>query len=1405
MGKLIPKTYSSRFINLAAGVLRIGCCFLLFILFNQQLSYAKTEFKPDDAKALYVDLFSEKNTPFSGMEIEGGTTVFGDIDNDGDLDLFLSGVWITDGSSIEFISRTYVNDGNGNFTEKSNSNLEGAGWGDAAFGDIDNDGDLDLVITGTTFGTDGKLAKTYLNDGNGNFTEKSNSLTGVQYSSVALGDIDNDGDMDLIISGQANPYDFNNLTVYLNDGSGLFTSIPDDLPSIFRGSVILGDVDNDGNLDLFITGHNDFDGRISSTYINDGAGNFSEKSNPITELERSSAAFGDIDNDGDLDLITSGNPPGSYQNRQTRIYTNDGDGNFSEADQQPFTGVVSGTVAFGDLNSDGSLDVINTGFSDDEIITERFMNDGSGNFTEVTGSLLNLAANSIAMGDVDQDGALDLIIAGNYTNNDELVKLYTNLSENSNTAPSAPGSLSAVQNGSEITLSWGTASDSETPSDGLSYNIFLKEDPEGDPPYLISPMAQEADGWRKLPAPGNQGQHNSYTFQTPELACGESTTYAFSVQAVDHNFEGGSFSDDYNFTVHPPEIVYVDQDATSGDNNGSSWENAYTDLHTALNNLSGCITEVWVAEGTYIPAGETNPFRLRENLSLLGGFDGTEDDLSDRNISDHPTILSGDVNGSETANPGDAHTILVIPAVTNGVTIDGFIIESGYADGGGTGNRTGAAIDTNGNNTISNTIFRDNHAMGDGSNGVGGAVINWGGELTFINTLFYNNSSTGGGGAISAENGTVQLINSILANNESAKGGAINFWAGNVVAINSIFYNNSGTNGNMNDDGGAGIGIAANSLFFNETSGNNGDLPPAINSGSGNLLNTNPVFVDEENGDYSLQSISLALNAGSNTPFGTGEPAEGITTDLAGNVRIFDGTPDPDVVDIGAYEFQGDSEALLRLTLTEGWRMLASPVAGQSYANMLEPLWTQGIDGADYSGGEPNVYVWNTNYEDNDQNCVFEYESNQNCSGWQVPSSADFGEAIPAGSGFLMYVFEDDEHGESNPSPFPKDVILSGAFHSGNVEPTVNQSEDGWTLVGNPYRLPIAFDEVLANPGTSGLTGAAYVYDLNATAIDPTGPIMDNGGAWRSIAGDYGDIPSGNIAPGQGFFVQTENLPATLMFSESNQTTTGEFYGKETERKDFVRLELRGESLYNSAWIRFSDQGSTTPTDGEALELQSFSADYAVLGTHKSDGTLMDIAHYPSGMPDLEIPLAVDATRSGKYTITATDLDLPAGMSLYLYDQKKEQSTEIADSSFAYSFTMDTNEPQKKVPTVEEILARGTSGPKKVTTVNSTRFVLLTSPKGHSSELPEEIVLGQNYPNPFNPSTVISYQLPVGSQVRLEVYDMLGRNVATLVNEQVAAGRHTVDFDASHLSSGVYLYRLQTGSQIMTRKLTVMK
>lgn len=93
----------------------------------------------------------------------------------------------------------------------------------------------------------------------------------------------------------------------------------------------------------------------------------------------------------------------------------------------------------------------------------------------------------------------------------------------------------------------------------------------------------------------------------------------------------------------------------------------------------------------------------------------------------------------------------------------------------------------------------------------------------------------------------------------------------------------------------------------------------------------------------------------------------------------------------------------------------------------------------------------------------------------------------------------------------------------------------------------------------------------------------------------------------------------------------------------------------------------------------------------------------------------------------------------------------------------------------------------------------------HVRSAPSHFSLSQNYPNPFNPSTVISYQIPVNSHVALKVFDVLGREVATLVNERENAGRHSVMFNAANVPSGVYFYRLEAGSYHETKKLLLLK
>ena len=100
---------------------------------------------------------------------------------------------------------------------------------------------------------------------------------------------------------------------------------------------------------------------------------------------------------------------------------------------------------------------------------------------------------------------------------------------------------------------------------------------------------------------------------------------------------------------------------------------------------------------------------------------------------------------------------------------------------------------------------------------------------------------------------------------------------------------------------------------------------------------------------------------------------------------------------------------------------------------------------------------------------------------------------------------------------------------------------------------------------------------------------------------------------------------------------------------------------------------------------------------------------------------------------------------------------------------------------------------------------MITSVEPVTSELPQVFSLSQNYPNPFNPTTGIRFQVSGVSDVRLSVYDLLGREVAVLVNERKAPGSYEVNFDATRLASGVYLYRLSAGQFVQSRKMIVVK
>ena len=301
------------------------------------------------------------------------------------------------------------------------ANLSGVFHSSLVLGDIDNDGDYDMVAMGCTAGgvdtcTTADKIRVYTNNGttfNENSTWGSNT-TNLGYGSLALGDIDNDGDLDLAVLGDKGGAS-GDVKIYTNNGTTFNENLiwELNLSSIdaFAGSLAFGDIDNDGDLDLALVGASPSSN--NGIYINNGT-SFIKDSNWLTGvpyvghgLGMGSLAFGDVDNDGDLDLVFIGS---RSTNWYRGIYINNGT---SLVDNSSWKGdfTASGwpSLILGDFDNDGDLDLVEIGTRTGD--HQKFYNNTGSNFSliQTTGAYFD---GSIGFGDFDNDGDLDLASMG---------------------------------------------------------------------------------------------------------------------------------------------------------------------------------------------------------------------------------------------------------------------------------------------------------------------------------------------------------------------------------------------------------------------------------------------------------------------------------------------------------------------------------------------------------------------------------------------------------------------------------------------------------------------------------------------------------------------------------------------------------------------------------------------------------------------------------------------------------------------------------------------------------------------------------------------------------------------------------------------------------------------------------
>jgi hypothetical protein len=469
--------------------------------------------------------------------VAAGALVWGDADRDDDLDLWISGSRF---ETSTYRSTVFRNDRNGVLTA-SLGELTQLNRGDAAWTDFDRDGDLDAVMTGYNSSSSPSTA-VYRNDLPSAFNSvvAISRLPSLGDSALACADADGDGDQDVLICGTGSSS--RQAALYLNVGSGSYSNSLLVLPPASEGAVAWADFDGDGDQDFVLTGSTNGTaaGAVTLLYRNDGSAGFVQVPLSVPGVYRSSVAWADFDCDGDPDLLIAGE---SVNGPVTILLRND-NGTLTPA--ATFPGVADGALAWGDADQDGYPDLAMSGRLSNGAgpLFAGFYWNRSGVFTNSLVDLPAMHFSSMAWGDLDYDGQLDLAVSG-ATNaslswgGSATSAIYRNTIVAAGTMPPVPTNLVANVQGSDVLLSWALPGGSPG---GLSYDVRVGTTPGGT--QVMSPVANTANGTRRNAQAGQAGW--SKKLQLRNLPPG---TYYWSAQSVNPAYKGSAFAAEAQFTI----------------------------------------------------------------------------------------------------------------------------------------------------------------------------------------------------------------------------------------------------------------------------------------------------------------------------------------------------------------------------------------------------------------------------------------------------------------------------------------------------------------------------------------------------------------------------------------------------------------------------------------------------------------------------------------------------------------------------------------------------------------------------------------------------------------------------------------------------------------------------------------
>jgi PKD repeat protein len=517
------------------------------------------------------------------------TTAPADVDGDGDLDVAVLGFYVVYNESVVDRLVLLINGGAADEDTWDFSYVDVplgdlvTGASDLAWGDVDGDGDPDLVVgsegatvlyrnAGGVLTATGTVLPPYWED---------NFQADFDLRSITWADFDNDGDLDLLLPSVWDDEAFEFRTALLRndgaDGSGgfLFVEVDAGFPPTAHAQSQWADFDGDQDLDLLLTHLAPLtDEGFIRRYRNDGDGLFvGEEILGALAIEHGEAQWGDYDDDGDLDILVAGNVrelDGTYTAQALRIYRDDGADTFTQVDvldcPQCDGWFDLSAATWADYDSDGDIDILLAGTwnpgsqiegrakilanvdgtffpAEEQLPAPRSMGDRGGAFSWL---------------DLDGEGDLDYFVAGSYfvPGGNGLVEaqmhVYRNDATADNAPPSPPGNLAAaVTPGGSVALGWTPASDDSTPAEALTYELRLRR---GGAPSALS---------RHLPEPGGLSAVEEWT-----LTGLPDGYYRWSLAAVDSAYNSGPAASGGFFVGDPDLFVFADG-FESGD--GSAW------------------------------------------------------------------------------------------------------------------------------------------------------------------------------------------------------------------------------------------------------------------------------------------------------------------------------------------------------------------------------------------------------------------------------------------------------------------------------------------------------------------------------------------------------------------------------------------------------------------------------------------------------------------------------------------------------------------------------------------------------------------------------------------------------------------------------------------------------------------